>query len=188
MINGQGVDVDIVFVVLAVHDAAHILGHQRLIADDDPFGKRFRPARISHLAGILNMQNRIRFGRRMFLIPGLKILETVAHGRLAGALSRPDPGLHRRHIVQDILHQIIKGVLHNKDLALRMIDAIGNVLPPQEVIDGQINRPDLGTSEPGQNMIDGIMRQNRHTVVLLHTKIQEGICGTVASIFQLTIS
>ena len=36
VVNGQGIDVDVAGFVLAIDDAAHILGDEGLVVDDDP--------------------------------------------------------------------------------------------------------------------------------------------------------
>ena len=180
VVDGKSVHLDVVLVVLPVDDAAHVLGHEGLVGDDDPLGERLGAARVGHLDGVLDPQDRVGLGGRIGLVPGLEILELVADGRLARALPRPDPGLHRGHLVQDVLHEIIEGVLDDEELALGVVDAVGDVLAPQQVVDGQVHGARLAAAEPGDHVVDRVVRQDGHAVVLFDAEVDERVAHAVA--------
>ena len=61
MVDGKGIHIDVRALVAAVDDSPHVLCHERLIADDDPLGKRLGAAGVSHLAGVFDVQDHIGF-------------------------------------------------------------------------------------------------------------------------------
>jgi len=187
VIDGQGVDLHVVLVVLPVHDAAHVLGHEGLVRDDDALGQRLGPARVGHLDGILDAQDGVRLRRGIGPVPGLEVLERVAHGRLARALAGPDPRLDRRHLAEDVLDEIVERVLHDEDLAIRVVDAVGDVLAAQQVVDGEVHGARLAAPEPRQDVVDRVVRQDGHSVVFLDPEIQEGVGRAVALLLQLRV-
>jgi len=187
VIDGQGVDLHVVLVVLPVHDAAHVLGHEGLVRDDDALGQRLGPARVGHLDGILDAQDGVRLRRGIGPVPGLEVLERVAHGRLARALAGPDPRLDRRHLAEDVLDEVVERVLHDEDLALRVVDAVGDVLAAQQVVDGEVHGARLAAPEPRQDVVDRVVRQDGHAVVLLHAEVDERVGHPVALALHLGV-
>ena len=127
MIYRQSVDVDVVAVISTVNDAAHVMSHQRLIADDNPFGLGFGSAGVGHLARVFNVEDSIRLGCRIRIHPLVEVFEPIAHRWLACALIGPDQGFHGGHIVKDVFHQVVESVLHDEHRAFGMINAVGDV-------------------------------------------------------------
>jgi hypothetical protein len=187
VIDGQGIDIDVVLVVLAVDDSSHVLGHESLIADDDPLGQGFRAAGIGHLAGVLDMEDDVRFRVGIFAVPGVEILETVVCPSLPRHLIGPDEGLYRGHVVHDVLNEIEKGVFDNEYLAFRVIDTIGDVFSPEEIVDRQIDRTDLCTPEPGEDMVDCVVGQDGDPVIFLNPQGRQGVGRPVAFLFQFGV-
>jgi len=97
----------------------------------------------------------------------------------------PDQGVHRGHFAQHAFHQPEKGVFDDEDPALRVVDAIGDVRAAQQVVDGQIHRPDLAAAQPGQHVVDGVVGQDGHAVVLVHPQVGKGVGRPVGSRFQI---
>jgi len=97
VIDGKGVHVDVGRVVAAVDDAAHVLGHKGLVADDYALGQRFRSAGVSHLAGVFDAEQGVGLRGRVGFIPILEFLEPTVRGSCSGHVVRPDQRLDGGH-------------------------------------------------------------------------------------------
>ena len=172
----------------AVDDATHVLGHEGLVADDHALGQGFRAAGVGHLAGVFDVQDGVRLRGGVGFIPGLEILETVVTGGLLRPLSSDQIRSLRSAFVQDVLDQIEQGIFDDEDLALGMVDAIGDVLSPQKIVDGQIDGADLAAAEPGQDVVDRVVGQNGDPVVFLNAEVHEGVGHPVALGLQFRVS
>jgi len=93
-----------------------------------------------------------------------------------------------RHLVQHPLDIVIEAVFNYKNGAFRVVDTKGDVVVSQQVIDGKIDCPDLGATQPSQDMMVGVMGQDGYTIVLFYSQASEGVGGLVALIFQLAVS
>ena len=179
VVNGKSVNIHITAFITAVNYGSHIMRHESLVIDDDSFGQGFGSARVSHLARLVDVERHIRLRGRVVLYPGVEVFELAVHRRFSRALIRPYQRFHGGHFIEHVLHQVIQSVLDYEDFAFRVVDGVGNVLPPEEIVDRQINSPDFAAAKPCEHMVDGIVGQNRHTVVFLHPERRKGVCGPV---------
>jgi len=68
-----------------------------------------------------------------------------------------------------------------------MVDAIREVLSPEEIVERQIDGADLRAADPGQDVVDGVVGEYRHPVVFLYSQGRQGVGGPVALPLQLSV-
>ena len=175
-----------VWFVPAIDDAAHILGDEGLVADDDPLRLGFGAAGVGHLHRVLDAQDDIGFRCRGLSVPGIEVGEAVGR-RLSGPLIGPDQVPYLRHLVQHPLDIVVEAVFDDEDGAFGVVDAEGDVVVSQQVIDGQVDGPDLGAAQPGQDMVVGVVGQDGHAVIFFYPEAGEGVGRLVALVFQLAV-
>ena len=105
----------------------------------------------------------------------------------AAPLIGPDERFDRGHLGQHLLHNRVERIFDDEHLAFRVVDAKIDIRPAQQIVDRQIDRADFAASQPGQHVMQGVVRQDGHPVVLGHTQIRQRVGGPVGSGFQLLI-
>ena len=167
MEQGQGMEADVVGLVLAVENTAVILRHERPVREHGTLGLGLCSAGVGNLYDIFRVDFHLRFivghGRHF----RNQVEAAVGNGSIFQGYE--SPLFHGGKFIPVLGDNRIQCIFHDKYPRARMIDDVGYFFGVEHVVDGNLDGADFGQAHQAYRIIGRVVSVYRHPVAFFNS-------------------